>query len=349
MNAKRNITIDIMKGLLIILMVAGHAQVPIHRFIYLFHMPAFFLISGWLYKSTDNGDLFFIKRKLKGLYKPYVKWNLICLAILIAFPILQQHDAAVPNTLGSISANVIKIFAFRGRTILSDTSWFVYVLFFATIIYNFVSKRLSAIQVGGVICVSFIVTYYVIPNKFEIDNIGSALLLLWVGHLLRVLYNSIGQKYMTAPWILLLTLVSATVLTALLFFTDKELRLIDNELIAPSYFIVASLAGFTFIGCISKIITKLKFLSHSLAYVGRHTLIILFTHIIVFKIVGLLQIYFYELNISEISNYPICYKDSFSWIYYTIAGMGLPLLYEFIGNKAALYNERRKQSKTCSE
>lgn len=136
---------------------------------------------------------------------------------------------------------------------------------------------------------------------------------------------------------------------SLAFFTDKELRLIDNELIAPSYFIVASLAGFTFIGCISKIITKLKFLSHSLAYVGRHTLIILFTHIIVFKIVGLLQIYFYELNISEISNYPICYKDRFSWIYYTIAGMGLPLLYEFIGNKAALYNERRKQSKTCSE
>lgn len=149
MNAKRNITIDIMKGLLIILMVAGHAQVPIHRFIYLFHMPAFFLISGWLYKSTGNGGLFFIKRKLKGLYKPYVKWNLICLAILIAFPILQQHDVALPNTLGSISASVIKIFAFRGRTILSDTSWFVYVLFFATIIYNFVSKRLSAIQVGG--------------------------------------------------------------------------------------------------------------------------------------------------------------------------------------------------------
>lgn len=348
MNAKRNITIDIMKGLLIILMVAGHAQVPIHRFIYLFHMPAFFLISGWLYKSTDNGDLFFIKRKLKGLYKPYVKWNLICLTILIAFPILQQHDVAVPNTLRDIAASVIKIFAFRGRTILSDTSWFVYVLFFATIIYNFVSKRLSAIQVG-VICISFVVTYYVIPNKLEIDNIGSALLLLWVGHLLRTLYNSVAQKYMKISWILLLTLVSATILIALLFFTDKELRLIDNELIAPSYFIVASLAGFTFIGCISKIITKLRFLSHSLAYVGRHTLIILFTHIIVFKIVGLLQIYFYELNISEISNYPICYKDSFSWIYYTIAGMGLPLLYEFIRNKAALYNERRKQSKTCSE
>lgn len=349
MSIKRNITIDIMKGLLIILMVAGHAQVPIHRFIYLFHMPAFFLISGWLYKNTDNGDLFFIKRKFNGLYKPYVKWNLICIAILIAFPILQQHDVVVPNTLGSIAASVIKIFAFRGRTILSDTSWFVYVLFFATIIYNFISRRLSSVQVGGVICTLYIVSYYVVPNKLEIDNIGSALFLLWLGHLLRILYKSFGYKYTKGAWILPLTLVSATVLTTLLFFTDKELRMIDNELITPSYFIAASLAGFIFTGCLSKIIARSTFYSHSLAYVGRHTLIILFTHIIAFKIVGLFQIYFYRLNILEISNYPICYKDRLSWIYYTIAGIGLPLLYEFIGSKAVLYNERRKQSKTCSE
>ena len=45
----RDDVIDIMKGLLIILMVAGHAQIPIHRFIYLFHMSAFFMITGWLF------------------------------------------------------------------------------------------------------------------------------------------------------------------------------------------------------------------------------------------------------------------------------------------------------------
>lgn len=40
---------SIVKGIGIILMVIGHASSPFHDFIYLFHMPLFFMISGFFF------------------------------------------------------------------------------------------------------------------------------------------------------------------------------------------------------------------------------------------------------------------------------------------------------------
>ena len=44
---ERNVHIDIIKGIGIILMVYGHAAAPFKHFIYLFHMAIFFMASGY--------------------------------------------------------------------------------------------------------------------------------------------------------------------------------------------------------------------------------------------------------------------------------------------------------------
>ena len=50
MGQKRDLTLDLAKAICIILMVIGHSGCPdyLHRFIYMFHMPCFFFISGYL-------------------------------------------------------------------------------------------------------------------------------------------------------------------------------------------------------------------------------------------------------------------------------------------------------------
>lgn len=53
----REIKYDIAKGLGIILMVAAHANIPAKSFIYLFHMPLFFIISGYFFKPEYCKDL----------------------------------------------------------------------------------------------------------------------------------------------------------------------------------------------------------------------------------------------------------------------------------------------------
>lgn len=54
----RDHTLDCMKGIAIILMVLGHAGpkfVQVGRFISLFHMGLFFMISGYLW-NIDNSS-----------------------------------------------------------------------------------------------------------------------------------------------------------------------------------------------------------------------------------------------------------------------------------------------------
>lgn len=59
----------IVKAIGIVLMVAGHADLltPIARFIYMFHMPLFFFVSGYCFKESHlNSSANFINRRLKG-------------------------------------------------------------------------------------------------------------------------------------------------------------------------------------------------------------------------------------------------------------------------------------------
>lgn len=73
---------DIAKALCITLMVVGHGGCPSYlgRFIYMFHMPCFFFISGWLLSDKYLADLKTgLIRKVIGSYWPFVKWTLIFL------------------------------------------------------------------------------------------------------------------------------------------------------------------------------------------------------------------------------------------------------------------------------
>lgn len=59
-HSHRDISIDIAKGIGILLMVIGHLKIPIelHQFIYMFHMPLFLLFQGICF-SQISGSIHF--------------------------------------------------------------------------------------------------------------------------------------------------------------------------------------------------------------------------------------------------------------------------------------------------
>lgn len=72
-NMHYNMGIDLAKGILIILVVIGHSLEDyniIKLSIYLFHMPAFFIISGYLIKKVEFNYIY-IKKKIMRLIIPY--------------------------------------------------------------------------------------------------------------------------------------------------------------------------------------------------------------------------------------------------------------------------------------
>lgn len=73
---------DILKGLLIIFVVAGHVvngDSCIHSIIFWFHMPLFLMISGYFIKDKSN-ETITLKDSLLRLFKrywiPYFSWSI---------------------------------------------------------------------------------------------------------------------------------------------------------------------------------------------------------------------------------------------------------------------------------
>lgn len=95
MTTNRNPFLDIAKGFGIILVILGHCiqfgsgseyctnasffNNPVFIIIYSFHMPLFFLISGYLFfgSSTKHSPLDIIASKFRGLILPILSWSII--------------------------------------------------------------------------------------------------------------------------------------------------------------------------------------------------------------------------------------------------------------------------------
>lgn len=74
MEKRRMSYIDIAKGIGIFLVILGHTyrRNIVQNWLYSFHMPLFFFISGWLYCEIDKKDYVkLVTKKARGLIMPY--------------------------------------------------------------------------------------------------------------------------------------------------------------------------------------------------------------------------------------------------------------------------------------
>lgn len=130
----RDKTIDISRGIAIILVVIGHSGIP-HYFwniIYFFHMPLFFFLSGCFIKPLNRITLLLFIKKLrwKNLYKNFVIYSILFLAIS---PVLYQwgFSNTPVESFKDFFERLIVILRFRTSTIdLLNMFWFLPVLFF---------------------------------------------------------------------------------------------------------------------------------------------------------------------------------------------------------------------------
>lgn len=137
---ERNSKIDIIRGLLIVFVVIGHYAVGgIHDFIFLFHMPLFFMISGVLLKREHLVKKDWITNRIRNFMIPYVVY-------LFADLFLVRHDYSI----GLI------VRALWGGRAISGVYWYVTCYIFTLLVLFFMIKRLSdkmvktLILVGGI-------------------------------------------------------------------------------------------------------------------------------------------------------------------------------------------------------
>lgn len=134
----RNINIDIIKGIGIILMVGGHCGMPFTHFIYLFHMAIFFMASGYCFNASNSETmqdvLSFVERKFKGLWFPYVLWTAVFSLLHNVF-IKAGIYSPTPWSISEIGKNIIKSFFLHGHTQLGSALWFISALMQIAVLY----------------------------------------------------------------------------------------------------------------------------------------------------------------------------------------------------------------------
>ena len=135
MNMYRLIWIDWMKCLGMYFIVLGHFFSVGYHYIYVFSVPLFFLISGFLCKYESN-QIVFWKKLWSNLVVPTIIIYVInALIIPLIFTTYQHVDL---SSIASIRR--IVLYPIIGMQNVLDTCWFVYTLIVLKILHQYVYK-----------------------------------------------------------------------------------------------------------------------------------------------------------------------------------------------------------------
>lgn len=155
---------DVAKGIGSLLVLIGHLQaeeirnyspyiLPMCQWIFSFHMPFFFIISGMLiaYKNDTEKDYkTLVKKRFKGIMVPYY-WFSFFYMTTVVFAYFRQQIG-----FGVVNLNLWYVLSGYGMRVL----WFLPALFLAEILFIFIMKKLSVKMAVIVMTVQAAVAYY---------------------------------------------------------------------------------------------------------------------------------------------------------------------------------------------
>ena len=361
---QRDLSIDIVKALGIICMVAGHCASPFTHFIYLFHMAIFFIASGYCWKESNSSDFIgttrFIKRKFITLWVPYVLWTAIFSFLHNFFihinvytdnPLLLEYVSGtyISTTeywsLFDIVKNIIKAMLLHGGTQMGGAFWFLATLMEISIGYCIVdfllnhlfkknSKQVFVAQ--WVISILFLglgfICYKTSHSFAGMDKVFSYYILFHGGFTVKKYgWSSKERNNYVHELILGLTLI-----VLLICNNIGSIGLSQNSYVNPIYFLVVSFVGWQFLYEMAFFLQKHSFTKDLFVCIGQNTLAVVILHFLCFKIVSYIGVLFNHQPLCLVAAFPILYRGGVWWIAYLIVGLAIPVLLSVLWKKSKI-------------
>lgn len=196
---ERIIYLDHAKYVAIILMIIGHCywkfSLPyLSEVIYSFHMPLFFIISGYVLGLSNLPSLKVGILKFGRAYlKPYSVTCILVLFFIVLCDSFQRKqfllydicDWAVRWSFASGSFEGKEFFA---ATPIVGPVWFLFSLFWACLIYSMIKRKYSGFNMIVFVMLSFLASLFTIHYvrfPFSLQAGMSAVLLIWLGDVTR--------------------------------------------------------------------------------------------------------------------------------------------------------------------
>lgn len=140
--------VDVLKGLGILTVVWGHSGSQNAFYMFWFHMPLFFVISGYLYRFKPQlTGLAYVQRKAKHLLVPYMFYLGLITLMMLSVSIWKGQPAG-----RFFSDNWVALLL--GGSLLEGvyaTFWFITCLFFVQISYDYLCRKVPSQLFRGLI------------------------------------------------------------------------------------------------------------------------------------------------------------------------------------------------------
>lgn len=323
MNENRLNQIDIAKGIGIILVVVGHTTTYLgfEKVIYQFHMPLFFILSGFFFKDKYvKQPLVFLLSRLKRLYIPYVLNGLRLFIVFLVISYLVRENTGF-SILGGLYYSLLIILGI-GSAPLAGTIWFLRALFFVSFIFIFLKWIISKINCNHNIILfisvlGFLIIGYKTQLPYRVSSSFVALFFYYIGYL----YAS-NMEYVKMNLLFFIIALVVLIYSSIINIVDLAYNTYTSILL----FILSSICGTYSVLFVCKKIKQNSFLE----FIGKKSLAIMIFHFLSFVPINLMIVFLYNLPLERILDYPTIKEYHWWWILYSVVGVLGPLLIDKI-------------------
>ncbi|MGB5942563.1 MAG: acyltransferase family protein [Leeuwenhoekiella sp.] len=271
---QRLVWVDQARGLAIFLVVYGHNYPDIEPYIYSFHVPLFFLISGMFHpKNVTFGTA---RKRVKLILTPYFIWA----SILFLFWLLigRFYGQSALKDLSPLK-NLFGIFYAQGGQEFMDWGipmWFLPCIFVVFLLFSAINEIRSPLLLG----IALIATVFLGFTWNRVVGVS----LPWSLNLAPVAVGFYALGNLIKPFLMKLSKLH-TVFIALAFLTVHLFAFSQNRAVKIDFyravfgnefwFFLSGLMGALFYVMFFKLVPVFSLLS----YIGKHTIVILATHL----------------------------------------------------------------------
>lgn len=325
MDTSRNKSVDIARGIAMIAIVLGHLGLSgIDRVVYTFHIPIFYLITGYYSKTGENiGTV--VKKRFRQLIVPYY---LACVGVIVFACIFNNvgNEIYGIEDIPTLSVLIQKIYASLYGSGVTYTEpfiiirigaiWFLWATFWGTIFLSLIQKIKQAYRIFLVLGL-FAAGYYtrsICWFPLSIQAGCCAAFYMYIGASIK----EIKADYDRAPAEIKISLFIISLCAWINFIQQyQSFALVKCDIGRGPLDVIGSLCACYVLIIICKgIEKKTRFLSNGLQFLGRYSLIMLVAHIIELDTFpwALLTYQFALRGHGAITQYSVMIGGKFIWI-----------------------------------
>ena len=315
--------INMAKAIGIILMVVGHSGCPawLHDFIYVFHMPLFFFLSGYCMKELYlDQKWLFVKKRMRRVWWTFVKWNIVFFALNPLFFRIGITDEYYPvKELPIVFGKVLLMGTWHE---LLGPFWFLRYLLLSSFV---VLLACWMLRQHRRLCTALFLMMPVIPTILSLTGVSDSLkgqgLLCCFFYYCGFMLRGVSPAFQPARYALT---VIVTIVAAI--FVKTEIPQMQPTLALP--YAVGALAGIyaTMASC-AWLYGHCKAVIGPLVTTGRETMHIMVWHLLAFKLVSLAFILMWQLPMNNLYGITIGgqWMNWWTWMPYAAVGLSVPL------------------------